>query len=143
MDDFLQALIKFLYDNDVAPAEVTITDASLEKSYMYDLPESPDHVFVFRTYQTIHASLIAKNVGVKYIQVLVRDKQQKTAFADIQKLYEFLLHISDVEQNEVIQDLINGYWAIFDCTNGPVKIQIDEHGRHVWGLSFAVKTNIY
>lgn len=146
MDDFLHLLIAYFAENGVAPPEVKSTDTNREKSYLYDLPDSkddPDNVFVFRNYHTRHASLVAKNVGVKYIQVLVRNRSQKMAFEHIQKLYLFLLRQSDIEQNEVIHYLNSSTWAIFDCNEGPIKIQIDERGRHIWGLSFPVKTNLY
>lgn len=146
MDEFLQLLIAYFATNNVAPPEVQATDTNREKSYLYDLPDrkdDPNHVFVFRNYFTRHASLVAKNVGVKYVQVLVRAESQKQAFDDLQKLYLFLLAKSDVEQDEVIQYLNTTTWAIFDCQEGPIKVQIDERGRHIWGLSFPVKTNLY
>lgn len=146
MDEFLRLLIAYFATNNVAPPEVQATDTNREKSYLHDLPDSkddPDHVFVFRNYFTRHASLVAKNVGVKYVQVLVRAESQKQAFDDLQKLYLFLLTKSDIEQGEVIQYLNTTTWAIFDCQEGPIKVQIDERGRHIWGLSFPVKTNLY
>jgi len=146
MDEFLRLLIAYFATNNVAPPEVQATDTNREKSYLHDLPDGkddPNHVFVFRNYFTRHASLVAKNVGVKYVQVLVRAESQKQAFDDLQKLYLFLLAKSDIEQGEVIQYLNTTTWAIFDCQEGPIKVQIDERGRHIWGLSFPVKTNLY
>lgn len=146
MDEFLRLLIAYFATNNVAPSEVQATDTNREKSYLHDLPDGkddPNHVFVFRNYFTRHASLVAKNVGVKYVQVLVRAESQKQAFDDLQKLYLFLLTKSDIEQGEVIQYLNTTTWAIFDCQEGPIKVQIDERGRHIWGLSFPVKTNLY
>ena len=146
MDEFLRLLIAYFETNNVAPPEVQATDTHREKSYLHDLPDGkddPNHVFVFRNYFTRHASLVAKNVGVKYVQVLVRAESQKQAFDDLQKLYLFLLTKSDIEQGEVIQYLNTTTWAIFDCQEGPIKVQIDERGRHIWGLSFPVKTNLY
>ncbi len=146
MDEFLRLLIAYFATNNVAPPEVQATDTNREKSYLHDLPDGkddPNHVFVFRNYFTRHASLVAKNVGVKYVQVLVRAESQKQAFDDLQKLYLFLLTKSGIEQGEVIQYLNTTTWAIFDCQEGPIKVQIDERGRHIWGLSFPVKTNLY
>jgi hypothetical protein len=146
MDEFLRLLIAYFATNNVAPPEVQATDTNREKSYLHDLPDGkddPNHVFVFRNYFTRHASLVAKNVGVKYVQVLVRAESQKQAFDDLQKLYLFLLTKSDIEQGKVIQYLNTTTWAIFDCQEGPIKVQIDERGRHIWGLSFPVKTNLY
>lgn len=146
MDKFLQLLIAYLALNSVAPPEVKPSDTNREKSYLHDLPdrrEDPDKVFVFSNYHTRHSSLVAKNIGVKYIQVLVRARSQKEAFDAIQRLYEFLLKQSSVEDGEVIHYLDTTTWAIFDCREGPIRIEIDERGRHIWGLSFPVKTNIY
>lgn len=147
MDEFLQLLIAYLASNNVAPPEIKATDTNREKSYLFDLPDDkddPDHVFVFRNYFTRHATLQAKNVGVKYIQVLVRATTQKQAFESLQQLYLFLLQQSDITQDGGnIQYLNSSTWAIFDCKEGPIKIQIDERGRHIWGLSFPVKTNIF
>jgi hypothetical protein len=147
MDEFLQELIAYFAAHNVAPPEVKATDTNREKSYLFDLPDDkddPDHVFVFRNYFTRHASLKVKNVGVKYVQVLVRAKTQKQAFDDVQKLYLFLLQQSDVAQEDSnIHYLNTSTWVIFDCQAGPIKIQIDERGRHIWGLSFPVKTNIF
>lgn len=147
MDEFLQLLIAYFASHDVAPPEVKATDTNREKSYLFDLPDAeddPDHVFMFRNYHTRHASTVAKNVGVKYIQVLVRASSQKQAFSDLDKLYRFLLGQSDVAQEGGnIHYLNTSTWAIFDCQQGPIKVEIDERGRHIWGLSFPVKTNIY
>lgn len=146
MDDFLQLLIKYLAVHNVAPPEVQATDIDREKSYLYDLPDrkdDPDNVFAFRNYHTKHAPSLAKNVGVMYVQVLVRNVSQKQAFSKIQTLYLFLLQKSDANQDNMFQALSENVWAIFDCQQGPIKIQIDEQGRHIWGLSFSVKTNLY
>jgi hypothetical protein len=147
MDKFLQLLIAYFALHNVAPPEVKATDTNREKSYLFDLPDAkddPDHVFVFRNYFTRHASLKAKNVGVKYVQVIVRAKSQKQAFEDLQKLYLFILRQSDISQEDGnIHYLDSSTWVIFDCQEGPIKIQIDERGRHIWGLSFPVKTNIF
>lgn len=145
MDEFLQQLIAYLVTKGVVPPEVQSTDVNREKSYLHDLPsktDDPNFVFVFRNYLTRHASLVAKNVGVKYIQVLVRSDSQKQAFDAIQKLYLYLLEASDVS-SEVIQYLTPTVWAVFDCQRGPVKLDIDDRGRHIWSLSFPVKTNLY
>lgn len=146
MDEFLQLLIAYFAANNVAPPEIQTTDTDREKSYLYDIPDrqdDPDHVFVFRNYFTRHASLLAKNVCVKYIQILVRSSSQKIAFNDLQRLYRFILSQSSIENDEVIHYLNDFTWVIFDCTAGPLKIKIDEQGRHIWGLSFPVKTNLY
>lgn len=140
MDEFLQLLIKYFNSYNLVPPEVQSTDigADREKSYLYDLPETPDNVVVFKNYSTKHASLQVKNVGVKRIQIIVRNKSQKQAFEIIQGLYYFLL-----QRPESIEELNSKTWAIFDCKRGPTKITIDEKHRHIWSLSFPVTTNLF
>lgn len=149
MDQFLQLLIAYFASYDVAPPEVQPTDLNREKSYLYDLPnkdDDPDFVFVFRAYWNRHASLVPKNIAVRHIQVLVRHREQKMAFEHLQKLYLFILKQTMFEENDdqdIIHYLNSTTWVIFDCQQGPIKIDIDEKGRHIWGLSFAVKTNLF
>jgi hypothetical protein len=146
MNKFLQLFIAHLAAHNVAPPEIQSSDVDRSKSYLYDLPDrkdDPDDVFAFRIYHTRHAKSVAKNVGVVYIQVLVRAFSQKDAYDRIYKLYHFLLQQSDVAENDIVQYLDTTTWVIIDCQRGPIKVKIDEQGRHIWGLSFPVKTNLY
>ncbi|MDD2230532.1 MAG: minor capsid protein [Candidatus Cloacimonetes bacterium] len=147
MDNFLEKLISYLSVHNVAPALIQASDVDREKSYLFDLPgdkDDPDDVFVFNNYHTSHASATAKNVGIKYVQVIVRASSQQNAHLRIFTLYKFLLEQSDVDQVDGnIRYLDSDTWVIFDCNQGPIKIKIDEQGRHIWGLSFPVKTNLF
>jgi len=138
MDEFLQALIKFMSVAGIVPPEVTPSDTDREKSYLGSLPTTPDKVVMFKTYYTNIASLTPKNVGVKYIQVISRAASEKVAFDQIQQVYLFLL-----KRPEFIENISSKYWCIFDVRNGPIPLLADKQGRHIWSLSFPVKTNLY
>lgn len=144
MDLFLQLLIHFLSSSDIVPPEVRANDTDRVKSYLYDLPDranDPDTVYAFRNYLTRHASGVATNIGTKWIQVLIRSQSQKDAYSRIHKLYDFLLQLSEIKNGNITY-MDEEYWGIFSCAQGPVKSHVDEHGRHIWSLSFTVRTNL-
>ena len=138
MDEFLTALVKFLSDNNIVPPEVKSADTDREKTYFVSLPAKPDNVVTFNVYRTTIASLTPKQVGVKRVQVLARNKSRKAAFNQIQKLYMFLL-----QRPEFIENISPTQWVIFDVREGPIELDQDDRGNHIWSLSFPVKTNLF
>ena len=71
-DNFISELVTYLAAQNLMPREVTSSDTDREKTYLFELPKDPDNVFVINTYLTRHASIAPKDVGVHYIQILVR-----------------------------------------------------------------------
>ena len=142
--DFLKELISFLssaLDEDgfpICPPEVLPSDTDREKSYLYDLPKSPENVFVFRDYDTKVPTLSDKQAGVIHVQIIVRNKSAKIAYINIYRLWKFLLN-----RPEYVEDINDHRWCIFDVKSGPVKLENDEHGNYLWSLSFPVTTNLY
>lgn len=138
MDTFLSLLVKWLADQNIVPPELKSTDTNKEKTYLVDMPASPTNVVVFINYKTSIASLTPKQVGVKRIQVLVRNKSQKAAYLQIYKIYQCLLN-----RPEFIEYLDPDHWVIFDVKEEPVKLSQDDKGNHIWSFSFPVKTNLF
>lgn len=138
MDEFLSSLVAWLADQNIVPPELKPSDTNKEKTYLVDMPANPVNVVVFNNYKTSIASLTPKQVGVKRIQVLVRNKSQKAAYLQIHKIYQFLLN-----RPEFIEYITPTQWVIFDVKEGPIKLLQDDKGSHIWSLSFPVKTNLF
>ena len=142
--DFLKELISFLNlstdsdGNPIVPPEVTSEDTDREKSYLMDLPKDPTNVYVFRLYNTKVPTLVNKQAGVHYVQVIVRNKSANKAYANINRIWHFLL-----QRPNLIEDINDHRWCIFDVKSGPVKLECDHKGNHLWSLSFPVTTKLY
>lgn len=142
--DFLRDLITFFnsYTDDenvaICPPEVQVNDIEREKSYLFDLPTEPENVYVFKEYNVKVPTLVDKQAGVRYVQVIVRNRSNKIAYANINRLWKFLL-----KRPEFIEDINDHRWCIFDVRSGPVKMENDTKGNYLWSLSFPVTTNLY
>ena len=142
--EFLKDLIAFFNssvdDNGVpiCPPEVQSSDKDREKSYLYDLPKDPVNVYVFRDYNTKVPTLVDKSAGVISVQVMCRNKSAKVAYMNIVRIWKFLL-----KRPDLIEDINDHRWCIFDVKSGPVKLENDEKGNFLWSLSFPVTTNLY
>lgn len=142
--DFLKELIQFLNKSTdesgvpIVPPEVSSEDNDREKSYLDSLPSEPNNVYVFKIYNTKVASLVNKQAGVHYVQLIVRNESNKQAYQNIERVWKFLLN-----RPEFIEDINPNRWVIFDVRSGPIKIQTDEKGNHLWSLSFPVKTSLF
>ena len=83
--DFLKELIQFLNKSTdesgvpIVPPEVSSEDNDREKSYLDSLPSEPNNVYVFKIYNTKVASLVNKQAGVHYVQLIVRNESNKQA----------------------------------------------------------------
>jgi hypothetical protein len=138
MDEVMKLLVKFFAQHSVAPPEVTPEDTDREKTYLVDLPERPDAVFLFRETSARQSKIVGKNVTVKRIQCIVRSRSQTTAYERIHRLYLFLL-----QRVAEIEELNSNHWMILDCSRGPQKHSIDEEGRHLWSLTFVMTVNLF
>lgn len=142
--DFLKDLIAFFnscVDDEnvvICPPEVQADDIEREKSYLFDLPKEPENVYVFKEYNTKVPTLVDKQAGVRYVQIIVRNRSNKMAYANINRIWKFLL-----KRPELIEDINDHRWCIFDVRNGPVKLENDTKGNYLWSLSFPVTTNLY
>lgn len=138
MDEFLSALIAFFYSATLIPAEVLTADTDRAKTYQADLPATPNNVVCMINYRTEIGGLGLKEVGVKRIQIIVRNDSQKAAYNVVNGVY---LHLLQLTGN--ITDISAKYFGIFDIKAGPVNAGMDADGRHLWSLSFPVKVNLY
>jgi hypothetical protein len=138
MDEFLSALISYFHAATLMPAEVLTSDTDREKTYQVDLPATPNNVVCMINYRTEIGGLGLKEVGVKRIQIIVRNDSQKVAFNIVNSVY---LHLLQLTGN--ITDISVKYFGIFDVKAGPVNAGMDTDGRHLWSLSFPVKVNLY
>lgn len=134
---FLNDLVEFFADNDVMPPEVTPQDTDREKTYLQNLPATPDKVCCVRLYDTDLPTLANKQTGVYRIQVIMRNRNHTTVFDDIYKLWKFLIN-----RPEYIEDL-NDYFVIFDAQKGPIPLGQDEKGNYLYSLNFPVKTKMF
>ena len=57
---------------------------------------------------------------------------------NIVRIWKFLL-----KRPDLIEDINDHRWCIFDVKSGPVKLENDEKGNFLWSLSFPVTTNLY
>ena len=141
---FLKDLIIFFNsckdDDDIpiCPPEIQVEDIDREKSYLFDLPTEPENVYVFKEYNTKVPTLVDKQFGVRYVQIIVRNKSNKIAYANINRIWKFLL-----KRPDFIEDINEHRWCIFDIRSGPVKLENDTKGNYLWSLSFPVTTNLY
>lgn len=138
MLEFLKALVAWLNAQGIIPAEVTETDIEEDrnnKTYLMNLPEDVPNVFCIRQYNMRLSSLIAKDVCVRYIQIIVRDEKHAQAMQSIEKVFQFLKNRPDF-----IEEMDDNYWVIIDCNNGPVKIDEDSQGRYMYSLSLSITT---
>lgn len=142
--DFLKTLVRFLstsVDADgvaIMPPEVQATDVDREKTFLMKLPEAPVNVYVLSQYDIDIASMTPKQVGVRYLQVIVRHQSQGEAIKRIERLWLFLL-----QRPEFVEDLSEDYWVMFDVKHGPVPLESDQKGNYLYSLSFVAKTNLY
>lgn len=142
--DFLHELILYLSQQKdsegvyIIPPEVTDADVDREKTYLVDLPATPDNVYVFNAYDIQLPSLTPKSVGVIRIQLQVRNIKQAVAISNIYRVWNFLINRADF-----IEDISSTRWVIFDVKQGPGKLGVDEKGNHIWTFSFPVTTQLY
>ena len=89
-------------------------------------------------YNTKVPTLVDKSAGVISVQVVCRNKSAKVAYMNIVRIWKFLL-----KRPDLIEDINDHRWCIFDVKSGPVKLENDEKGNFLWSLSFPVTTNLY
>ena len=136
--EFLQALVAFFAANDVLPAEVTPSDTNREKTYLQNLPEEPHKAYCVRIYDADLPTLVDKQAGVFRVQVLMRNKIHAAVMADAYKLWRFLIN-----RPELIEDISEEYWAIFDVLQGPNPLGRDEKGNYLYSLNIPIKTKMF
>lgn len=120
------------------PAEVQRTDTDREKTYLQDLPDLPDNVYCLRWYDTSLPTLVGKQTGVYYVQVIVRNKSHAQALTNINKLWRFLIN-----RSEPIEDIAQNCWVIFDVQSGPIDLGRDKKGNYLYSLNIPIKTNMF
>lgn len=137
MRKFLSELVTFLATQGLIPPEVTEADMDREKTYLFELPSTPDNITMCTIYRTENASMVAKETCVHYVQIIIRNRRQDVALEQITSLYMFLL-----QRPDIIENITPDRWVIFDVQRGPVNLGRDEQNRSRWALSFPVKTQI-
>jgi hypothetical protein len=138
MEEFLHIFSSWLNNQDIIPPEVLITDKLTErqnKTYLMNMPIDITDCYCVRQYNQKVKSLVGKEACVRYIQILVRNKQHKIALAQIEKVYKFMIN-----RPEFIEDINDDWWVIIDCKAGPNKLNEDAQGNYLYSLSFAVTT---
>lgn len=127
--------------NKVLPPEVTPSDATCaerEKTFLQALPDSPAKACCVRWYDTSVPALVGKQAGVYRIQVLMRNPKHGEVLKDIETLWKFLLN-----RPELIEDISDTRWVIFDVQSGPIPLGQDEKGNYLYSLNFPVKTQLF
>jgi len=136
--EFIKALVAFFAANGVLPAEVTPSDTNREKTYLQNLPDAPTKAYCVRIYDADVPSLVDKQAGVYRVQVLMRNKNHAAVMADMYKLWRFLLN-----RPELVEDISEEYWAIFDVRTGPNPLGQDEKGNYLYSLNIPIKTKMF
>ena len=136
--EFIHTLIAFLAANNVLPAEVTPDDEDRSKTYIQSLPDAPDKAYCVSWYDTRLPSIHDKQAGVYQIQVLMRNPNHAEVLREISDLWRFLIN-----RPEPIDDIGNGFYAIFDCMSGPNFLGKDEHNNFQYSLNFPVKSKTF
>lgn len=136
--DFIHTLITWLAEQNIIPAEVQSTDTDREKTYVQLLPATPANVYCVRLYDTALPTLTDKQTGVFYIQFLVRNKSHAQAIANIDALWKFLSN-----RPEIVEDITDTQWVIFDVRSGPIFVEQDAHGNYLYSLNVPIKTKIF
>lgn len=136
--EFLHTLVAFLAAHNVLPPEVTASDTNRSKTFLQYLPDEPSKVYMVRWYDTSLPALVNKQAGVYRIQVVMRNPNHAEVLREITALWTFLIN-----RPEPIEDIGNGFYAIFDCRSGPVEIGKDDHGNYRYSLNFPVKSKTF
>ena len=130
MEEFLRVFVSFLNKENLMPAVE-------EGTWLTELPDEPDNVFMIRQYYGDVPKLGGKDNCIRYLQIYVRNTSNHLAAEAIDKIFYYLTHLP-----EYIMDLDATHWAIIDVRNTPLKHTTDERGRFLYSLSFPVKTQI-
>lgn len=136
--EFVHKLIAFLAANSVLPAEIQPSDTDRSKTYLQALPDEPAKAYCVNWYDTSLPSIHDKQAGVYRIQVVMRNPKHSEVLQDITGLWKFLIN-----RPEPIDDIGDGYYAIFDCTSGPNPLGKDDHGNYQYSLNFPVKSKTF
>lgn len=134
---FIKTLVKFLSDANVIPPEVRGSDRDRQKTYLQFLPDDPPKVVCVRWYHTDLPSMVGKEAGVYRIQIIFRNPKHGELLKEITALWQFL-----VNRPEPIEDVGDGYFAIFDCQEGPIPLNKDQNGNYLYSLNFPVTSKI-
>ena len=137
--EFLKVLVEFLSANGVLPAEITPQDDDRSKTYLQSMPDTPAKAYCVTLYDTSLPSIHDKQAGVYRIQVIMRNPNHTEVFQEITNLWKFLINRPDY----IEEDIGQGYYAIIDCTTGPLYLGKDEHGNHRYSLNFPVKSKTF
>ena len=101
--------------------------------FIYLKPKDPDNIVVLNEYK---GSKVAQftNTNVRSVQVLVRDKRNKSAYEKIWEIYD-LLHRND----NII--MLGNKLSLIALRHTPMSIGIDEKGRYEWVLNVGITYN--
>lgn len=138
MEEFLHIFSFWLYTQRIIPREAEVTDVGEDrndKTYLMNLPSDVTNCYCVRQYNQRLHSLVAKEAGVRYVQILVRNQNHSLALHNIETVYKFLIN-----RPEIIEDIAPDWWVIIDCQQGPEKMNEDSQGNYLYSLSFAITT---
>lgn len=134
--DFLKALVAFLASNGVLSPEVSSEGDGI--TFLQHLPDDPVEANCVTCYDAKLPTLVNKQSGVYYIQILMRRKKHNDVLTEITKVFRFLC-----SRPELVEDIGEDYYAIFDVRTGPVPLGTDDNGNWRYSLNFPVTSKIY
>lgn len=134
--EFLKALVAFLARNGVLSEEASSEGDGI--TYLQQLPDDPIEANCVTCYDTDLPRLVNKQSGVYHIQVLMRRKKHNDVLSEITKLFQFLC-----ARPELVEDISDDYYAIFDVRSGPVPLGTDDNGNWRYSLNFPVTSKMY
>lgn len=134
--DFLKALVAFLASNGVLSPEVSSEGDGI--TFLQHLPDDPVEANCVTCYDSKLPTLVNKQSGVYHIQILMRRKKHNDVLTEIMKVFRFLC-----SRPELVEDISEDYYAIFDVRTGPVLLGTDDNGNWRYSLNFPVTSKMY
>lgn len=134
--DFLKALVAFFAQNGVLSEEVSPDGEGI--TFLQHLPDEPIEANCISCYDQTLPTLVDKQSGVYHIQVIMRRKKHSDVLNEITALFHFLC-----SRAEIVEDIDENYYAIFDVRHGPILIGADDNGNWRYSLNFPVTSKTY
>lgn len=134
MLEFLHAFVLWLSTLDIMPPEADATTTE-DRTYLMSLPDTPDNVYFIQQYNEALNSLIAPDTCVRYLQIIVRNKEHLKCIEQSTGVFDFLK-----KRPDFIEEMPNGQWILINCPHGIKKLEEDAQGRFSYSLSFNITT---
>lgn len=134
--DFIKVLVAFLAAQGVLSPEVSSDGDGI--TYLQQLPDAPVEANCVTCYDTDLPRVVSKQSGVYHIQVIMRRKKHSDVLTEITQLFQFLC-----ARPEPVEDIGDGYFAIFDVRKGPISLGRDDNNNWRYSLNFPVTSLIY